>query len=95
MNVLDTAGLISSSFGKWDGVAGGDSASATDEHNYKYLNLQFDGNHLVGALGIGMTEHVGVMRGLITSKAPLGDWKEKLIASPTRVMEAYVANSQL
>jgi len=95
MNVLATAGLISSSFGKWDGVAGGDSASATDESNYKYLNLQFDGDHLIGALGIGMTEHVGVMRGLITSKTPLGDWKDKLIASPTRVMEAYVANSQL
>ena len=49
----------------------------------------------IGALGIGMTEHVGVMRGLITSRTPLGDWKDKLLASPNRVMEAYVAHSQL
>ncbi len=95
MNVLATAGLVSSSFGKWDGVSGGDSAAATDEENYKYLCLQFQEDHLIGALGIGMTEHIGVMRGLITSRTPLGDWKDKLLASPNRVMEAYVAQSQL
>ena len=95
MNVLATAGLVSSSFGKWDGVAGGDSGAATDKENYKYLCLQFEEDRLIGALGIGMTEHVGVMRGLITSRTPLGDWKDKLMASPNRVMEAYVAHSQL
>ena len=95
MNVLATAGLVSSSFGKWDGVKGGDSGAATDEENYKYLCLQFEDDHLIGALGIGMTEHIGVMRGLITSRTPLGAWKDKLIASPNRVMEAYVAHSQL
>ena len=95
MNVLATAGLVSSSFGKWDGIKGGDSGAVTDEENYKYLCLQFENDHLIGALGIGMTEHVGVMRGLITSRTPLGAWKDKLIASPNRVMEAYVAHSQL
>jgi NAD(P)H-nitrite reductase large subunit len=95
MNVLATAGLISSSFGKWEGVEGGDSGSATDDENYKYLNLQFEDDRLIGALGIGMTEHVGVMRGLIINQTPLGAWKDKLIASPNRVMEAYVAHSQL
>ena len=54
-----------------------------------------DGPQAASALGIGMTEHVGVMRGLITSRTPLGDWKDKLLASPNRVMEAYVAQSQL
>lgn len=95
MNVLATAGLVSSSFGKWEGVAGGDSGAATDAENYKYLSLQFEDDRLIGALGIGMTEHVGVMRGLITNRTPLGAWKDKLIASPTRVMEAFVAHSQL
>ena len=95
MNVLATAGLVSSSFGKWEGIEGGDSGSVTDEKNYKYLCLQFDGNRLIGSLGIGMTEHVGVMRGLITNRTPLGAWKDKLLASPNRVMEAYVASSQL
>ena len=50
---------------------------------------------LIGALAIGMTEHVGVMRGLITNRTPLGAWKDRLLANPNRVMEAYVANSQL
>ena len=95
MNVLATAGLVSSSFGKWDGVTGGDSSAATDDGNYKYLCLQFEDDRLIGALGIGMTEHIGVMRGLITNRTPLGEWKDKLIASPNRVMEAYVAHSQL
>ena len=95
MNVLATAGLVSSSFGKWDGIEGGDSGAVTDEGNYKYLCLQFEDDRLIGALGIGMTEHVGVMRGLITNRTPLGAWKDKLIASPNRVMEAYVAHSQL
>ena len=95
MNVLATAGLVSSSFGKWDGVKGGDSGAVMDENNYRYLCLQFEDDHLIGALGIGMTEHVGVMRGLIISRTPLGAWKDKLIASPNRAMEAYVAHSQL
>ena len=95
MIVLATAGLVSSSFGKWDGVSGGDSSAATDDENYKYLCLQFENDCLIGALGIGMTEHIGVMRGLITNRPPLGEWKDKLLASPNRVMEAYVAHSQL
>ena len=95
MNVLATAGLVSSSFGKWEGVAGGDSGAATDDDKYKYLRLQFEDDHLIGALGIGMTEHVGVMRCLIANRTPLGAWKDKLLASPNRVMESYVAHSQL
>lgn len=94
MNVLATVGLISSSFGNWQGV-GGDSGVAVDNDRYRYLRLEFEADHLVGALGIGMTDHVGVLRGLIQTKTPLGDWKPKLIADPNRVMEAFVAHSQV
>ena len=65
MNVLDTMGLISGSFGKWQGIEGGDSAELLDEENYKYINLLFDEDRLIGALTLGHTEHVGVIRGLI------------------------------
>ncbi len=95
MNVLATMGLISSSFGAWDGVKGGDESVAVDEAAYKYLRLSFNGDRLVGALGIGMTDHVGVLRGLIQSATPLADWKPKLVENPHRVMEAYVAHSQV
>ena len=94
MNVLATVGLVSSSFGSWDGV-GGDSGVAVDEDGFKYLRLEFDGDQLVGALGLGLTDHVGVIRGLIQNKTALADWKEKLLENPHRVMEAYVAHSQV
>ncbi len=94
MNVLATVGLVSSSFGSWEGVAGGDSGVAVDEDTFKYLRLEFEGDQLVGALGLGLTDHVGVIRGLIQNRTALGEWKQKLLENPHRVMEAYVAHSQ-
>ncbi len=90
MNVLDTLGLISSSFGQWMGIEGGDSIELSDAGNFRYLNLQFDRDVLVGATSLGWTQHVGVLRGLIQGKTPLGKWKERLKADPTRIMEAYL-----
>lgn len=94
MNVLDTLGLISSSFGLWMGKAGGDAAELLNRERYRYLNLQFEDDVLVGATSLGLTQHVGVLRGLIQSKTRLGAWKRKLMHDPTRVMEAYLANTQ-
>ncbi len=94
MNVLDTMGLISGSFGRWQGVKGGDSAEIVDEENYKYINLQFDEDRLIGALTLGHTKHVGVIRGLIQSQVKLGTWKTKLIEDPSQFMHAYLARTQ-
>lgn len=95
MNVLDTAGLISASFGSWDGVEGGSSAEALDAERYRYMRLEFDGDdHLVGALSLGRTDHIGILRGLIQTPISLGPWKERLIEDPNRVVEAYVARTQ-
>jgi len=94
MNVLDTMGLISGSFGRWQGIEGGDSAELLDEENYKYINLQFDEDRLIGALTLGHTDHVGVVRGLIQSQVKLGNWKEKLINDPSQFMSAYLAKTQ-
>jgi len=94
MNVLDTVGLISCSFGLWMGVDGGDSAELYNPDEFQYINLQFDGDHLVGASSVGKTQHVGVMRGLIESKIHLGDWKDRLLQDPTAIMEAYLACTQ-
>lgn len=91
MNVLDTAGLISCSFGAWDGVAGGTSAAKVDEGGFRYIRLQFDGDRLAGALAIGRTDAIGVLRGLIQSKQPLGAWKARLEEDPHLLQEAYVA----
>lgn len=95
MNVLDTMGLISSSFGSWMGVEGGDSVELHEPDAFRYLNLQFDGDILVGAHSIGLTQHVGVLRGLIQTRAHLKGWKDRLAHDPTRIMEAYLGSTQL
>ena len=83
VNVLDTFGLVSASFGQWQGVAGGDHTELSDESAFKYLRLEFDGDVLVGATSLGLTEHVGVIRGLIQSRTRLGPWKAHLMRDPT------------
>jgi len=90
-NVLDTLGLISASFGQWQGVAGGETAQLLDETRFRYLRLAFGGDQLVGANCIGHTEHIGVLRGLIQGRVRLGEWKDRLLANPLQLSEAYIA----
>lgn len=94
MNVLDTVGLISTSFGLWMGVDGGETAEFSNPERFEYLNLQFKDDVLVGASSLGMTQHVGVMRGLIQTGTHLGAWKDILLAEPNRINEAYLASAQ-
>jgi NAD(P)H-nitrite reductase large subunit len=94
MNVLDTMGLISSSFGQWQGAEGGDGVETADEANWRYLSLKFRNDVLVGATAIGLTQHVGALRGLIQNRTRLGEWKEKLLEAPGRFIEAYVSCSK-
>jgi NAD(P)H-nitrite reductase large subunit len=94
MNVLDTVGLVSCSFGLWMGVDNGDSAQLYNADEYQYINLQFDGNYLVGASSVGKTQHIGVLRGLIESKIDLGEWKQRLLQDPSVIMEAYIGSTQ-
>jgi NAD(P)H-nitrite reductase large subunit len=94
MNVLSTLGLISASYGQWAGVDGGEQAVVADPGAFNYLRLEFDGDRLVGALALGLTQHVGVLRGLIQTKVPLGEWKDRLMRNPHLVMEAYLERGQ-
>ncbi len=92
MNVLDTLGLITCSFGSWQGN-GGDCARLVDEAGFRYLRLEFDGTSdvVIGAQAVGTTDHVGALRGLIQSKRRLGAaMKEQLMADPTRFMTGFV-----
>ena len=97
INVLDTLGLISTSFGQWQGLEkaqGGDGVELVDEANFRYLSLQFKDDVLIGATSIGWTDHVGALRGLIQTRARLGVWKDRLLADPTSFMAAYLATAQ-
>ena len=90
MNTVDILGLIFYSFGQWMGVEGGDHAEVLEEPEFHYMRLEFKENHLVGAIYIGNFEQIGVLRGLIQSAIPLGEWKQKLMENPKRLMEAYL-----
>jgi NAD(P)H-nitrite reductase large subunit len=92
INVLDTLGLISTSFGNWQGVLGGEQASLTADG--RHLSLQFKDDVMVGCNSVGWTEHVGVMRGLVEGQVHLGEWKDKLLQDPTQLMAAYLACAQ-
>ncbi|MDO9134847.1 NAD(P)/FAD-dependent oxidoreductase [Hydrogenophaga sp.] len=94
INVLDTLGLISTSFGNWEGVPGGEHAELTDQASGRHLSLQFQGDVMVGCNSVGWTEHVGVMRGLVEGQVKLGEWKDRLLHDPTKLMDAYLASAQ-
>ena len=94
INVLDTLGLISSSFGAWEGVAGGQHVELTDKAAGRHLSLQFKDDVMVGCNSVGWTNHVGVMRGLVEGQVKLGDWKDELMRDPTQLMPAYLATAQ-
>ena len=94
INVLDTLGLISTSFGNWQGVEGGEHAELTDQEAGRHLSLQFKDDLMVGCNSVGWTEHVGVMRGLVEGQVRLGEWKDTLMQDPTKLMEAYLACAQ-
>lgn len=93
MNILDTMGLVSTSFGQWMGVPDGEEAVLLDERNYRYLKLQFKGECLIGVSSLGHTQNIGVVRGLIRGKVKLGIWKDRLMKDPSCLMEAFLASS--
>jgi NADPH-dependent 2,4-dienoyl-CoA reductase/sulfur reductase-like enzyme len=94
MNVQNTLGLSSRSFGLWMGSEGGEGARAADADRFRYLRLEFTEDRLVGALALGLTQHVGVIRGLIQTRLPLGQWKDRLMRDPLLVMDAYLDCTQ-
>ena len=60
-----------------------------DEESVLYID-----DRLIGATSLGHTDHVGVVRGLIQGRVRLGEWKEKLAADPSKLMDAYLARAQ-
>lgn len=92
MNVLDTLGLVSASFGHWMGED--DVAVMMDPDTHRYTKLAFHEDRIVGALSLGRTDQIGVLRGLIQTRVRLGVWKDKLKEDPSRIADAYVACTQ-
>jgi NAD(P)H-nitrite reductase large subunit len=93
INVLDTLGLISASFGDWAGTPTCDHVELTDKASGRHLSLRFQDDVMVGCNAVGWTEHIGVMRGLVEGQIKLGPWKDKLMVDPSRLVEAYQASA--
>ncbi len=94
MNVLDTVGLLSYTFGLWQGREGEDTVEAVDAEHFLYTRLCFEGDVLIGGITVGNSRHVGAMRGLIQTRRHLGHWKAKLMKNPQLVMDAFVDLSE-
>jgi NAD(P)H-nitrite reductase large subunit len=90
------AGLIASSFGQWPAPSseGGAFVERRDDGKFKYIRLEFRDDILIGATTLGVTDQVGVIRGLIQGRVRLGKWKQVLLEDPTRLMDAYLARVQ-
>jgi NAD(P)H-nitrite reductase large subunit len=95
MNVLDICGLETCSFGRWSGAA--DVQTVSNETRPIHRKLVFDGDRITGAILLGRTgdisflNDVGMIKGFIQSKTPLGEWKGYLAHHPLDVRRAYIA----
>jgi NAD(P)H-nitrite reductase large subunit len=94
INVLDTLGLISTSFGQWWGDEAGQGVELADDERFRYLSLQFKDDVMIGATSIGYTDNVGSLRGMVQGRLPLGAWKDKLLQNPTQFMTAYLSQAR-
>jgi NAD(P)H-nitrite reductase large subunit len=91
IDVIDTMGLISSSFGQWQGARGGQWVELADDANFRYLRLEFNRDVLIGCTTVGVTEFASILRGLIQHRVRLGEWKDRLLQDPMLLKEAYGA----
>ncbi len=92
-NVLDTLGLVSTSFGQW-GVS---PAGRASRRSTKHVSLPVACSSRTTSWSAPphrLTDHVGALRGLIQGRIRLGEWKDRLLRTPGQFVEAYVARSQ-
>ncbi len=95
MNVLETFGLISTSYGQWWGAEGGEHVEEVDAAEFRYIRLEFMGDRVIGATVVGRTHHIGALRGLIQTGVKLtAEWKARLMTDPNKFMDAYLACGQ-
>ncbi len=96
MNIADVCGLQCASCGNWNS----DSAEHTTILNSSgkvYRKLLWSGDQITGSIFIGrpsdmgMLTDVGMVKGLIQTRTPLGPWKEYLQKNPHDVRRAYAA----
>jgi NAD(P)H-nitrite reductase large subunit len=96
MNIVEVLGLEIASFGAWN------DPEAEVDHVLKperpaYRKLLWQGDRLTGAMILGpskdiwTTNDVGMLKGLVQSGTPLGEWKAYVRQHPFEIKRAYIA----
>lgn len=95
MNVLDVCGLQCVSYGLWKGD-GKRVITLANPVRPLYRKLVFEKDVMVGAIVLGpakdvmMLNDVGMMKGFIWTRTPLGSWMEHLEKHPLDIRRAFI-----
>lgn len=94
INILDVCKLQCASFGNW--AQEDKTITVKNESRPIYRKLAFDGDVITGASFVGPAEDVtmlndmGMVKGLIQTQTPLGDWKTYLEEHPLDIRRPYI-----
>ena len=97
MNILDVAGLHCVSFGLWKND-GRETTVLVNPSRPIYRKLLWEEDRVVGAIFVGpvddtsMLNDIGMVKGLIQTKVPLGQWKGYIQKNPLDIRRPYVAS---
>jgi NAD(P)H-nitrite reductase large subunit len=97
MNILDLVKLQTASFGLWRDD-GRETTVVENPSRPVYRKLVWDGDRIVGAVFLGPADDVallndmGMVKGLIQTKTPLGEWKAYVQRNPMDIRRPYVAS---
>ena len=96
MNVLDVCGLQNASFGNW-GDASAEAMTISNPDGNIYRKLLWTGDQITGAIFIGrandlgMLTDVGMIKGIMQTQTPMGEWKKHLAENLFDIRRPYVA----
>lgn len=97
MNVLDVCGLQCVSYGDWNDSSA-EAFEISSESSNVYRNVLWRGDTISGAMfvgqanNVGMLTDVGMLKGLIQTQTPLGDWKDFLKKNPFDIRRAFIGS---
>ncbi len=95
MNILDACGLQCVSFGRWTEQT--EDMTIRNPDRPVYRRLLWTGDRITGAVfvgpanEVGMLNDVGMVKGIIQTQTPLGEWKRFLRENPFDVRRPYIA----
>ena len=98
MNVLDVVKLQTASFGLWRDGDGRETTVVENASRPIYRKLVWDGDRIAGAIFLGPADDVallndmGMVKGLIQTRTPLGEWKAYVQKNPLDIRRPYIAS---